>query len=330
VNSKRILVTGATGFVGGHVCDQLLQQGNTVRALIRNPESSNSKKLRSWGVDIVIGDLFDVASVERAIAGVDVVYHLAGAYRDGKLFRTELMKTNVDGTRNMLNAALQAGVQRFVHCSTIGVHGDIQNPPATENSPYNPGDSYQESKVEGERVVLEYMNKGLPAVIFRPGGVYGPGDTRFLKLFKGIKKRTFVMLGSGEVLYQLIYIHDLIDGILLCGTKECAKGKTYILTGNEAITLNLFVRTIADELNVPRPRLHLPVTPVYLASFVCEWICKPLRINPPLFPRRMDFFRKTRSFDISKAKAELLFKPTTDLKTGVRRTVESYQKGGWL
>jgi nucleoside-diphosphate-sugar epimerase len=174
------------------------------------------------------------------------------------------------------------------------------------------------------------MAKGLPIVIFRPGGVYGPGDLRFLKLFKGIKKRTFVMLGSGEVLYQLIYIDDLIDGILLCGTKESVLGNTYILTGNEPVTLNVFVRSIAEALDVPPPRFRFPVTPVYLASFVCDWMCRPLGIHPPLFPRRMDFFRKTRSFDISKAKNELAFHPKTDLKTGVRLTAESYREGGWL
>jgi len=329
VSSTRILVTGATGFLGGHLCERLVKQGNTVRALVRNPEKC--ARLRSCGVEIAIGNLFDTETIEQAMEGITVVYHLAGAYRDGRLHREELMKTNADGTRSVLDGAVKAGVQRFVHCSTIGVHGDIAKPPGTEATPYCPGDHYQESKVEGERIVRDYMAKRrLPIVIFRPGGVYGPGDLRFLKLFKAIKKRHFVMLGSGEVLYQLIYITDLIDGIILCGTKEEAEGNIYILTGNQAVTLNVFVRKIAEALDVPSPRLHFPVTPVYLASFVCDWLCRPLGIHPPLFPRRMDFFRKTRSFDISKAKNELIFNPRTDLETGVRLTIESYRKGGWL
>jgi dihydroflavonol-4-reductase len=329
VNSTRILVTGATGFLGGHLCDRLVREGKTVRALVRNPEKCAS--LRRWGVETVVGDLFDGETIERAMEGIAVVYHLAGAYRDGRLARQELMKTNAGGTRNVLDAAVKAGVQRFIHCSTIGVHGDIANPPGTEETPYRPGDSYQESKVAGEWIVRDYMAKGsLPIVIFRPGGVYGPGDLRFLKLFKGIKRRTFVMLGSGEVLYQLIYISDLIDGIFLCGTRDEAPGNIYILTGNQPVTLNVFVRNIAEALDVPPPCLHFPVTPVYLASFACDWLCRPLGIHPPLFPRRMDFFRKTRSFDISKAKNELAFHPKTDLKTGIQLTVESYRKGGWL
>jgi nucleoside-diphosphate-sugar epimerase len=303
-------------------------EGNTVRALVRNAEKSAG--LREWGVEITLGNIFDRDTVDRAMKGITVVYHLAGAFREAALSRDELMKTNVEGTRNVVDSAAKAGVERFIHCSTIGVHGDIAHPPGTEKTPYRPGDSYQESKVEGEQVVRAYMAKGLPIVIFRPGGVYGPGDLRFLKLFKTIKKRTFVMLGSGEVLYQLIYITDLVDGIVLCGTKDQATGNIYILTGNEAVTLNVFVRTIAAVLDVPPPRLRFPVTPVYLASFACDWACKPLRINPPLFPRRVDFFRKTRSFDISKAKNELGFNPTTDLETGVRLTVESYRNGGWL
>jgi nucleoside-diphosphate-sugar epimerase len=329
VSSKRILVTGASGFLGSHLCERLVKQGNTVRALVRNPEKCS--ELHSWGLEIAVANILDPKATQRAMEGIGVVYHLAGAYREGKLFRQELMKTNVEGTKNVLDAALKAGVQRFVHCSTIGVHGDIANPPGTEESPYRPGDSYQESKVEGERLVRRYMAQGsLPIVIFRPGGVYGPGDLRFLKLFKGIKRRAFVMLGSGEVLYQLIYISDLMDGIVLCGTKDEAPGNIYILTGNEPVTLNEFVRTIAEVLDVRPPRLRLPVTPVYLASYLCEWTCKPLRINPPLFPRRVDFFRKTRSFDISKAKNQLTFSPKTDLKTGIQLTAESYRNGGWL
>jgi nucleoside-diphosphate-sugar epimerase len=178
---------------------------------------------------------------------------------------------------------------------------------------------------------MQYMSEGrLPVVVFRPGGIYGPRDLRFLKLIKAINTRKFVMLGSGEVIYQMIYIDDLIDGILLCGTKDIALGRVYILTGEEPMTLNQLVRAIADVLGVRSTRLRFPVTPVYLAGFVCELLCKPFGINPPLYRRRVDFFRKTRCFDISKAKNELGFKPRTDLKTGIRLTVDWYRSRGYL
>jgi nucleoside-diphosphate-sugar epimerase len=260
-----------------------------------------------------------------------VVYHIAALFRPENVTRKEMWENNVQGTKNMLDAAVKAGVKRFVHCSTIGVHGDIKNPPANEETPYGPGDYYQESKTAGEKIALQYMKEGqLPIVVFRPGGIYGPRDLRFLKLIRLIKAGRFIMLGSGEVVYQMIYIDDLIDGILLCGTRDEAIGKVYILTGGEPTTLNQLVRVIAQALGVRPPWLRFPVTPVYIAGFLCELLFKPLGINPPLYRRRVDFFRKTRCFDISKVKRELGFSPKTDLKTGITLTTAWYQKEGWL
>ena len=138
------------------------------------------------------------------------------------------------------------------------------------------------------------------------------------------------MLGSGEVVYQMIYIDDLIDGILLCGTKTNAIGKIYILTGREPTTLNQLVQVVADVLGVRPPRLRLPVIPFYMAGMFCELLCKPIGINPPLYRRRVDFFRKTRSFDISKAKRELGFQPRVGLQRGLTTTIEWYRRAGWL
>jgi nucleoside-diphosphate-sugar epimerase len=329
MSAKRILVTGATGFTGGHLCERLTRGADAVRALVRDP--SRCAELCRWGVELATGDLRNPESLQRATTGVDVIYHIAALFRPENVSRREMWATNVQGTRNLLEAAVKAGVQRFVHCSTVGVHGDIKNPPADEEAPYGPGDHYQESKTEGERVVLEYMTEGrLPIVVFRPGGIYGPRDLRFLKLIKAIKTRRFVMLGSGEVTYQMIYIDDLIDGILRCGIEEKAIGNMYILTGEEPVTLNQLVRGIAEVLGVPPPRLRLPVTPFYMAGFICELLCKPIGINPPLYRRRVDFFRKTRCFDISKAKRELGFRPNTDLKTGIGLTVAWYREHGYL
>lgn len=138
------------------------------------------------------------------------------------------------------------------------------------------------------------------------------------------------MFGSGEIFYQLIYIDDLIDGILRCGMEPAAIGNTYILTGNAPVTLNQLVEAIAAVLQVPPPRWRLPVMPLYWAGFACEVLCKPLGINPPLYRRRVDFFRKTRSFDISKAKRELKFEPGVDLKTGLERTAQWYRQQHYL
>ncbi|MEW6001525.1 MAG: NAD-dependent epimerase/dehydratase family protein [Nitrospirota bacterium] len=329
MNTEKILVTGSTGFVGSHLCEKLIKKGCSVRALVRN--TSRFSDLHHLGVEVVKGDLRDPDSLRVAVKGINVVYHIAAIFRQENISRKEMWEINVQGTRNILDAAVNGGVQRFVHCSTIGVHGDIKEPPANEDTPYGPGDHYQESKTDGERVVLKYMAEGrLPVVVFRPGGIYGPRDLRFLKLFKAIKNRRFVMFGSGEVIYQMIYIDDLIQGVLLCGTEDKAVGNIYILTGEEPTTLNQIVRVIAEIVDVTPPRLHFPVIPIYIISFLCELVFKPLGINPPLYRRRVDFFRKTRAFDISKAKSELGFQPRIDLKTGIRLTADWYQEKGYL
>jgi nucleoside-diphosphate-sugar epimerase len=326
---EQILVTGAAGFTGGHLCERLTREGHAVRALVRRPERCSG--LTRWGVEVVPGDLRDPASLRKATQGIDVVYHIAALFRPENVSRKEMWETNVQGTRNILEASVKAGVRRFVHCSTVGVHGDIKDPPANEESPYGPGDHYQESKAEGERVALRYAADGrLAVVVMRPGGIYGPRDLRFLKLFKGIRNRGFVMLGSGEVMYQMIYIDDLIDGILRCGTHDSAAGNVYILTGDEPVTLNRLVRVIAEVLAVSPPRLRLPVTPVYVAGFILELLCKPFGVHPPLYRRRVDFFRKTRCFDITKAKTQLGFRPGTDLKSGIKQTIDWYCENGYM
>jgi nucleoside-diphosphate-sugar epimerase len=325
----KILVTGGTGFTGRHLCKRLASNGFAVRALVR--DLKRSYELQQWGVELVLGDIRDRNSLEKATIGVDLIYNIAAVYRKNNATRMELWETHVRGNKNLLDAAIDAGVKRFVHCSTVGVHGHIVSPPADENSPYAPGDSYQQSKTEGEIIVNQYMkgNK-IPIVVFRPCGIYGPGDLRFLKLLRAIKKGFFLMIGSGEVYYHMIYIDDLIEGILLCGTKKEAIGNVYILGGENYVTLNRFIEIIADVLDVNPPRFHIPFAPVYYASILCEFICKPLGINPPLYRRRVDFFRKNRAFDIAKAKLELGFQPKVDLKTGLIKTARWYQREGLL
>ena len=327
--TEQILVTGGTGFTGGHLCRRLVEEGYRVRSLVR--KGSQYDELKALGVELAFGDLSDRDSLEAAVRGVDKVYHIAALFRPENVTRQDFWQANVEGTRNLLEAATQAGVKRFIHCSTIGVHGDIKNPPATEETAYGPGDDYQDSKVAGEKVALSYMEKEeMPVVVFRPGGIFGPGDRRFLKLFRGLKKGRFFMLGDGEVLYQLIYIDDLIEGILRCGNHPNAPGNVFILTGAAPITLNQFVQAVADTVGVPFPKLRLPVMPFYYAGWLCELLCKPFGINPPLYRRRVDFFRKTRSFDTSRAKSILGFTPQTGLKVALEKTANWYRQQGEL
>ena len=167
-------------------------------------------------------------------------------------------------------------------------------------------------------------------MIARPIGIYGPGDLRFLKMFRGIARGRFPMLGSGKVFYHLTYIDDLVRGFALCGQVPGAAGRTYLLAGPEYTTLEELVGLIAADLGVKPPRLHLPVWPVWTAGALCELVCKPFGIDPPLFRRRVDFYRKSRAFDTTRARQELGYNPTVDLRTGIHRTAAWYRSQGLL
>ncbi len=323
-----VLVTGATGFTGGHLARALGARGFTVRTLVR--KDSDASRLATAGFEAVVGDLRDPAAVDRAVDGVQQVYHIAAAFRTAGQPDSYYRDINVGGTRHVLDAAKRHAVERVIYCSTIGVHGHVGPRPVDETAPFKPGDIYQKTKLEAEQLASSAFDDGLPGVIFRPGGIYGPGDLRFLKLFKPIARRRFVMLGSGEVHYQLIYIDDLIDAIILCGTNENAVGQIYILTGEPVITLNQFVGYIADAVGVPAPRLRLPLWPVKAAAHLCEAVCKPLRIAPPIYPRRVDFFCKERAFKTEKAKRGLGFAPVVHPSDGLRRTADWYVENGYL
>jgi nucleoside-diphosphate-sugar epimerase len=325
---RRALVTGVTGFTGGHLARALLARGWQVKALVRDPETA--VPLGAQGVELAPGDLLDRAAVERAIAGCSHVFHIAAVYREAKHPDRVYRDVNVTGTRNVLDAAAKHKVERVIHCSTVGVHGDVAKVPADETAPANPGDIYQETKLEGELLAKEAFDRGLPGVIFRPVGIYGPGDLRFLKLFKTIQQRRFVMFGRGTVDYHLTYIDDLIDGVILCAEHPSALGDVFILAGARYTTINELVALVARAVGADPPRLRLPLAPLLAGAWACETICRPLGIEPPLHLRRCDFFRKERGFSIDKAKRLLAYQPKVDLEDGLHRTARWYAELGYL
>ena len=328
----RVLVTGATGFTGGHLARHLASRGDEVRALVRAGSAAAARQaLAAAGVQLIEGDLRDRASLERACAGVEVVYHIAAIYRQAGLRDEEYRAVNAGAVRDVIVVAARGGARRVVHCSTVGVHGDVEHPPANEDAPLRPGDIYQQTKLEGEEAARDAgRSAGIEVVIARPTGIYGPGDRRLLKLFRGVARRRFVVLGNGRIFYHLTYIDDLVEGFRLCGEVPAAAGRTYILAGGEVTTLDELIGLVAEEARVARPKLRLPVWPFWIAGAVCETICAPLGIEPPIYRRRVDFFTKSRAFDISRARAELGYAPRVTLREGIRRTLDWYRDAGWL
>jgi len=325
----KALVTGATGFTGGHLARYLAARGDAVRVLVRQP--SQTERQAFAGMETVVGDLETGDNLLRAVEGVDVVFNVAALYRQAGLPEATYRKVNAEAPGAIVEASAKAGVRRVVHCSTVGVHGDIEHPPADETAPLRPGDVYQVTKLEGEEHARARAQESrVELVIVRPSGIYGAGDRRLLKLFRGVARRRFVILGDGEIFYHLTHIDDLVEGFRLAATVPGAAGRTYILAGGEVTTLNELVRIIGAEAGVPGEPWHLPVWPFWVAGAACEAICSPLGIEPPLYRRRVDFFTKSRAFDITRARTELDFQPRVTLREGVRRTLDWYRAEGWL
>lgn len=324
-----VLVTGASGFTGSHLTHALLDRGAQVRAMVR--DLARGAELEEHGAELVVGDVRSTEDLERAIDGTSVIFHIAALFRDASRPKSEYIEVNTESPRRVVEIAATAGVQRVVHCSTIGVYGDVGEELAGEDTRFAPGDVYQETKLEGELAAVGAASDlRLPLTVVRPATIYGPGDRRMLKLFGNVARRRFPILGSGEVKLHPVYIDDLVEGMLLAATNDAGIGRSYILGGSEALSLNEIVRTVAELCDVPPPRLRLPAWPFWLAGAVCEAVCVPLRIDPPLYRRRVAFFTKSRSFDISRAQLELGYAPKVDWRTGAERTLQWYRAAGWM
>jgi nucleoside-diphosphate-sugar epimerase len=325
----RVLVTGATGFTGGHLARALAARGDSVRALVR--DASAARASLPEPIELLEGDIREPDALSRAVAGVEIVYNIAALYRQAGLPAEDYRAVNATAAGRIVEIAAAAGVRRIVHCSTVGVHGDVEHPPANEDAPLRPGDVYQDTKLEGEQLARDAGERlGIEVAIVRPTGIYGPGDRRLLKLFRGVARRRFPILGSGEIYYHLTYVDDLVEGFRLCATHPAAAHRTYILAGGEVTTLNELVRLVAEAAGVPPPRLHLPVWPFWAAGAACEAVCAPFGIEPPLYRRRVDFYTKSRAFDITRARQEIGYAPRVGLREGIARTLAWYKEHQWI
>ncbi|WP_423822053.1 NAD-dependent epimerase/dehydratase family protein [Salinisphaera sp. SPP-AMP-43] len=328
--ARRALVTGATGFTGGHLARALGERGYAVRALVRDLQAPKAQALAAVGIELVEGDVGDAPAMLRAAEGMTHIFHIAAVYRSANHPESYYFLINRDSVTHVLAAAQAHGVERVVHCSTCGVHGDVAEIPANENTAFKPGDVYQRSKLAGEEIARQAMAEGAPVSVVRPTGIYGPGDDRFLKLFRTVENGTFRMFGSGEIAYHLTYVDDMVQGLILAGEHPAAIGEVFLIGDEHYTTLNALVEKVAATLGVKPPRWKLPVAPLMAAATVCEFACRPLGIDPPLHRRRVAFFTKARAFSVDKAKTMLGFQPQVALEQGLARTAGWYRSMGYL
>jgi nucleoside-diphosphate-sugar epimerase len=325
----RILVTGGTGFTGTALVIRLLELGHEVVALDYK-EGLQCDALRDRGAKVMIGSVTDREAVTRSMQGVEFVFHLAAAFRELNVPNSFYDDVNVHGTRVVLETARHAGVRKFVYCSTCGVHGNVDHPPADEDAPIRPADYYQRTKYEAEPLVKREAGK-MEVVILRPAAIYGPGDPeRFFMIFRRVAKGTFPMFGDGRTLYHPLYIDNLVDAFLLCMPPGAGQGREYLIADEKYYPIEEIVRAVAGALEVPVRIPHYPVWPVIAVGHVVEKACKPFGITPPIFPRRVDWYRQNRAFSIDRAKRELGYVPQIELDEGLKRTGAWYRKMGYL
>jgi nucleoside-diphosphate-sugar epimerase len=324
-----VALTGASGYTGGRLLAALRERGDEVTALVR--ARSLADAVRSRAARVVEGDLADADAIDRLISGQDAVLHVAAVYRTAGHPDDYYREVNVRGTERLLEAAARHGVRRFVHTSTVGVHGHVEKPPADENAPLAPGDIYQETKAEGEKLAFDYhRRRGVPVSVVRPGAIYGPGETRLLKLFRAIARGRYAIVGSGRTFYHPVYIDDLVAGYLLALDRDEAVGEAFLICGPSYISQQDLAALVAKHTGGRVLPFRIPARPIQWAGDLVEAICVPLGIEPPLHRRRVDFWTKSRAFTIEKARRLLGYDPKVGLDEGVARTAAWYRDAGWL
>jgi nucleoside-diphosphate-sugar epimerase len=321
------LVTGAAGFLGGHVTDLLQSLGERPRALV-HPDDDASRLQRA-GVEIHRADVADRVALQDAVRGVDRILHCAA--RMGPWGPPEAYeRTNVRAVEALIQTALAAGVRRIVHVSSITVHGNDLRGIGDESAPLreepNP---YSRSKVAGERVIAHMVREyGAPITVVRPGWIYGPRDrASFARLARRIEQHKMLMVGSGENHLPLIYARDVARGVLLASEAEEAEGRCYVLVNDEPVTQREFVTAIARELGAPPPRRRIPYgLAVRLGAFAerCGHVARS-RQPPPVMRYGMQLLGGENRFSIARARRELGFAPLVDFGEGVRRSVDWYR-----
>ncbi|MGA8262084.1 MAG: NAD-dependent epimerase/dehydratase family protein [Arenicellales bacterium] len=327
----RALITGGTGFIGSRLALHCRNAGQDVLVLGQAntaAEEDNRNLLVREGIEVDLVSMADRDRLADRVKGRDVVYHLAAAQHEANVPDQHFRDVNVEGTRRLLDVCVESGVRRFVHGSTIGVYGSKEGVIDETTSPA-PDNIYGVTKLEGERLVLSYGDR-LPVVAIRISETYGPGDRRLLKLFRAIDKGMFFVIGSGRNLHHLVYIDDLIKGMVRASEAEGAPGEVFLLAGERPLTTREMADTIAAALGKSVPAWRVPLFPFTIAACVLEGVLRPLGIQPPLHRRRLDFFKKSFTLSSDKAGRILGYSAEVDFRTGAAATADWYREHGLL
>ncbi len=320
------LVTGGTGLVGHHLVAALQERGERVRALVLPTEDTTW--LEERGVAVFCGDIRQPDTLIAPMRGVDTVFHLA-AMQGTWLPIEEYYKVNVTGSENVCRAAQAAGARRIVHVSSWTAYGMALGQPASEDFPLAPWhDPYWMTKAAGdERVRRLIAQEQLPVAIIRPGTIFGPGDRlNFGRIADRLRAGKGLLIGSGHNALPLVYVTDVVQGLLLCADREQAVGQAYNITNDQPLTQEEFLGAIAEELGVAPPRIHLPYHVAYAAAYVAEHAVRFTGAQRPIVTRHgVILYGTDNRHSVEKARRELGYSPRVSLREGIRYAATWYQ-----
>ncbi len=327
-----VLVTGAPGLVGSHVAERIRALGVPVRALARS--SADTGLLRSWGVEVVPGDLTDGPSLAAAVRGAAVIVHCAAKVGDwGSL--EEFRRVNVEGLRALLDAAQSSGsLKRFVHISSLGVYEARDHYGTDESEPPSLSgiDGYTRTKAESEKLLLDRArDSALPAVALRPGFIYGPRDRTVLPRILGkLRDGSFKFLGSGDQLLNNTYVGNVVEAVLLAIRRDDAVGEPFNITDGRLVTKRQFIGGIVRRSGMPEPKKSVPIPVARAVAKTLEAVYRALGKPHAPVPSlaTVKFLGLNLDYSIDKARNRLGYDPPTGFEEGMDRTFEWLKSQG--
>ena len=269
--------------------------------------------------------------MSEAVIGADIIFHLAAAHLDVTAPESHYRAVNVDALGSLLRIAEEAGVQRFVHCSTVGVYGPLETLPADEETPCRPDIAYEKTKLDGEALVRTAAGEGsLSTIILRPAWVYGPGCPRTLKLLHSIARKKFFFVGSGGNMRHPLYVADLLQAFEIAATRQADSGSTFIIAGPEAVSVRDLFDAASEALEVPYNPITVPTALVAAGCTMIEKVFAALHKEPPFSSRSLKFFTESSAYSTRNARERLGFEASTALSEGLSVTISTLTRQGLL
>lgn len=321
----KILVTGASGFIGRALIPRLVAEKYSVKVLLRREDESLKVD------DFCIGDITKAETLRGCAQDVDAIIHIAGKLGEFGVDEKIYEQVHVQGTKNILEEACRAKVKHFIHTSSAGVLGPLLRIPADESFPYAPSNIYENTKCEAEKIVGECCQKNkIDYTVLRPEFVYGPGDLHVLGLFKAVRDGKFFLIGGGKTYLHPTYIGSVVESYILALKRKKSAENCFLIAGEKAVTVKELAGVIASKLKVKPPGLSIPTVVAGVGANILELLSGVFPFTPPLSVAGVKFFSEDRSFSSALATKEMGYKPVVTLEEGIEKTIQWYVEEGYL